>query len=260
MHYQNIYNSLIENALNRSNVDGYTEKHHIVPRSLGGKDSKDNLVILTAREHFIAHLLLAKIFGGEMWHAAHMMSNMKRYTNRIYKTVREEHAKEMSRKLKGHPNKNKGKTHLETYGKDKANSIAIKISKGLKDKPKTEEHRLALIKAQNNRNYVVSSETKEKISKKTKGENNPMWHKTHSEESLKKMSEANLQKVTCPHCGKEGGIGVMPRWHFDNCKFAPITIPRKKYPKQVCPHCGKEGGGAQMIAHHFDHCQYKSKG
>lgn len=26
------------------------------------------------------------------------------------------------------------------------------------------------------------------------------------------------KKVTCPHCGKEGGEGIMLRWHFDNCK------------------------------------------
>lgn len=27
------------------------------------------------------------------------------------------------------------------------------------------------------------------------------------------------KKVTCPHCGKEGGEGIMIRWHFDNCKL-----------------------------------------
>jgi hypothetical protein len=25
--------------------------------------------------------------------------------------------------------------------------------------------------------------------------------------------------VTCPHCGKQGGSGTMPRWHFDRCKY-----------------------------------------
>lgn len=42
----------------------YSEKHHILPRSLGGSDSVSNVVILTAREHYIAHLLLARMFGG----------------------------------------------------------------------------------------------------------------------------------------------------------------------------------------------------
>ena len=40
----------------------YTEKHHIIPRSEGGADTDENLVELTAREHFLAHYLLAKAF------------------------------------------------------------------------------------------------------------------------------------------------------------------------------------------------------
>ena len=40
----------------------YCEKHHIIPRSLGGLDNKNNIVSLTAKEHYIAHLLLSKMF------------------------------------------------------------------------------------------------------------------------------------------------------------------------------------------------------
>jgi ribosomal protein S27AE len=45
-----------------------------------------------------------------------------------------------------------------------------------------------------------------------------MWGKTHNEEAKLKIIEANKQKVVCPHCGKTGGIAVMKRWHFGNCK------------------------------------------
>lgn len=45
-------------------LDVYTEKHHIVPKSLGGNNSKENLVKLTAKEHFICHRLLPKITSG----------------------------------------------------------------------------------------------------------------------------------------------------------------------------------------------------
>ena len=41
-------------------LECYTEKHHIIPKSMGGLDTKENLVVLTAREHYIAHLLLTK--------------------------------------------------------------------------------------------------------------------------------------------------------------------------------------------------------
>lgn len=55
---------LIEAAKSRENIDGYFETHHIIPRSLGGTDSIDNLVKLTAKEHYIAHRLLAKFERG----------------------------------------------------------------------------------------------------------------------------------------------------------------------------------------------------
>jgi hypothetical protein len=62
--YTHIYNLIIFRAINRSLV-GYSEKHHIVPKSLGGSNRKDNLVKLTAREHFICHRLLVKMTTGQ---------------------------------------------------------------------------------------------------------------------------------------------------------------------------------------------------
>ena len=68
MDYQRIHNAIIERAKHRtinelinSSVDGYYETHHIIPRSEGGKNTPDNLVNLTAREHFLIHWLLHRI-------------------------------------------------------------------------------------------------------------------------------------------------------------------------------------------------------
>jgi 5-methylcytosine-specific restriction endonuclease McrA len=61
MNYQKLYDQLIERAKLRV-LDGYCEKHHIVPKSLGGSNNKENIVSLTAREHFLAHWLLFKIY------------------------------------------------------------------------------------------------------------------------------------------------------------------------------------------------------
>ena len=61
MNYQIIYDNLINQAKNRL-VDGYTEKHHILPKSMGGSNQAFNIVKLTAREHFLAHWLLFKIY------------------------------------------------------------------------------------------------------------------------------------------------------------------------------------------------------
>jgi 5-methylcytosine-specific restriction endonuclease McrA len=105
MEYRIIYESLINRAKVR-HLDGYSELHHIVPKCIGGNDELSNLVALTAREHFIAHLLLAKIHGGKLWHAAHMMSNMKKYSNRTYAIAKQNHSKLLSEqnvKLKSKP-------------------------------------------------------------------------------------------------------------------------------------------------------------
>lgn len=55
------YMAIIENGRIR-HLNDYIERHHIIPRSLGGNDTSNNIVKLTAREHFVCHRLLAKIF------------------------------------------------------------------------------------------------------------------------------------------------------------------------------------------------------
>lgn len=62
MNYKSLYERLVSHAKTRQCTEEYYEVHHIIPRCMGGDNSKDNLVALTAREHFIAHLLLHKIY------------------------------------------------------------------------------------------------------------------------------------------------------------------------------------------------------
>ena len=100
MNYERIYNQLIEKRKS-SNLDGYVENHHILPRSLGGSDSEDNLVKLTAREHFIAHLLLAKFKPCKqtvyaVWMMQCKSNNQQRYdikNSRMYAWARSEFKK-----------------------------------------------------------------------------------------------------------------------------------------------------------------------
>ena len=61
MDYCKAYNQLIIKAMFRVN-EGYTEQHHIIPKAEGGNNKKSNLVNLTAREHYIAHWLLFKLY------------------------------------------------------------------------------------------------------------------------------------------------------------------------------------------------------
>ena len=66
--YTDWYNSLIAKAktknLSKKTSDIYLELHHIVPRSINGSNSPDNLVLLSAKEHFVAHKLLTKMTTG----------------------------------------------------------------------------------------------------------------------------------------------------------------------------------------------------
>lgn len=103
MNYKKLYFRLIETRRNKGVPDGYKEVHHIVPRSFGGPDDDDNLVAMTAREHFISHRLLAKIYPDSgMVHAVYRMAcsnlTMKRYrvTSRVYEKLRIEHVHRVS--------------------------------------------------------------------------------------------------------------------------------------------------------------------
>jgi hypothetical protein len=78
--YTRIYHLIIERSKTR-NLEGYFEKHHIIPTSIGGDNSQSNIAKLTAREHFVCHLLLTKMVIGnamyKMKFALFMLSNVK---------------------------------------------------------------------------------------------------------------------------------------------------------------------------------------
>jgi hypothetical protein len=113
MDYNKHYNRLIEKAAARPvNIGTYYEKHHIIPKSEGGQDNKSNLVMLTAREHFIAHWLLyradptipSRIFS--FWRMCNgrgkvPAENWIIVPSRAYEEARFAHSKAISNKLKG---------------------------------------------------------------------------------------------------------------------------------------------------------------
>ena len=84
MNYHKIYFDLINKAQERVTYS-VCERHHIVPRSLGGEDTIDNIVLLTIQEHYVAHLLLYKmgyknqIFSAECFLLDSLNINSRRY-------------------------------------------------------------------------------------------------------------------------------------------------------------------------------------
>lgn len=128
MNYTKIYNKIIDKRKLHEPI-GYTETHHIIPRSLGGSDNKENLVKLTAREHFICHLLLTKIYTNriekyKMIHAFMLLSNCKsgnqeRYvSSRRYEILRKLYSKVMSENQKGTSNSQSCKRWVTDIIKD----------------------------------------------------------------------------------------------------------------------------------------------
>ena len=79
--YEKWYYQIIENARKRTKQPERVEKHHIIPKSFGGDNSKENLVSLSLREHFVCHKLLVKMHTGQkkqkMLQALFCMSSTK---------------------------------------------------------------------------------------------------------------------------------------------------------------------------------------
>lgn len=149
--YNKWYNKLINSAKSRI-PPIIKEKHHILPKSLGGSNSKENLVNLTPREHYICHLLLTKFTIGDarkkMFYALHRITNKSEVrikSSRIYEYLRINHCASVSERCKG-------KTILELYGKSHAHDISDyqkqQIAKSNSERIWTNESRQKLSKSQ----------------------------------------------------------------------------------------------------------------
>ena len=246
MDYAKLYESLIETRRSKGIPQGYKEIHHIVPRSFGGSDDPDNLVALTAREHFVAHRLLAKMYPNSgMVHAVYKMAcsnlTMQRYrvTGRVYEQLRKAHAHRVStdevakmKKSLAAKGKKQSAEHIKARTESRKQSgkswfsdeTIVKIGEGNAGKigpwagkklpddmvSKRTESRKA------NGTYSWTDEQKEAQRLRKLGKPNKKRPLTNDEKL--KLKEEKSKQVTCPHCGKQGAMMVMPRWHFDNCK------------------------------------------
>jgi len=159
MNYQKIYDGLIAKCQARQSLNCYKERHHIIPKSLGGSNNASNLVDLTAREHFIAHFLLAKLHGGNQWSSIkRMRGNDGFYVNsRLYEIARKEIAKETGKRFKGIPKteEQRAKMSAAAMGKKKSPEAVEKVRTALTGKKATPNQlaSLALGRIRSN-NYV----------------------------------------------------------------------------------------------------------
>jgi hypothetical protein len=197
MNYKKIYDKIVERAKNREIV-GYFEKHHIIPKCVGGRDIKSNIVNLTAREHFICHWLLHNMFPNniKLSKAFTMMCIVKgnkqeRYTpsSRIIEYAKLELSKNNSgeNSIKYWKGKKGGPVSGENHPMKKYPELRIQVSNKLKG-------------------HLVSEETRKKISEKNK--NQIPWNKGKkllplSDSHKMKISKSNLGKYQRPLTNEE---------------------------------------------------------
>jgi hypothetical protein len=171
--YFSRYKKLIAHYQNHT-VDGFYEKHHIIPKCLGGTNEKSNIVLLPARVHFIAHAFLYKAFPKEpklaqafgMMLAANRFHKERKYNSKLYEMAK--YARSNSMKGISRPDWVKEKLRVpkinkKNYKKPKTKEHAQNISKSLKGKKKTQEHINKIVESRKKFNAKKSEEMLQKI-------------------------------------------------------------------------------------------------
>lgn len=179
MNYKWHYDSLITRGRIRE-LNQYTESHHIIPRCMGGTDEKSNLVELTPEEHFVAHLLLMRIYTGVpglIYSVARLSGGKSKLrSNKLYGWIRKRISKQRSIDMQGHTIW-KGRQHTEST---------------------KEKIRIYNLENSHSRGRIQTPEAKLKISIAKKGVKKP--------------------KLECPHCKILSAAHIAYRYHFNFCK------------------------------------------
>jgi hypothetical protein len=201
--YATWYNNIITNAKSRFiSKEIYTERHHIIPKSLGGDNSENNLVKLTAREHFICHLLLTKMISDPVMRRKMQFAlnsfrrtskNQKRYilTSKQYEIIRKEVSKARSQSQLGNKFAQGVRHSPETISKRVSKLI------GQKKRPRTEEEKIYLSSI--SKGVPKTEITKQKMRKPKSVEHSENIRKANlgkklSEETKRKISESRKRK------------------------------------------------------------------
>jgi len=275
MDYKKIYDSLMNKARSENRVKGegvYYEAHHILPKCMGGEgrmtqwSTHNNVVLLTAKEHFIAHKLLVEINPKNyklIWALHRMMFSRSKKTDRSfipsskdYVRFREKFSKMVSEKLTGVP---KSITHRDNLSKSK---------KGTKMPESFVLNLKETMKGENNPNYgnKWTDEMKKESSEKRKGiPSKVIWTDEMKKESSEKRkgkyngTEETKKKISETLTGRKASEETKEKQSQSRKKFLAQNPDYGKGPQKIviCPHCGKSGGYSNMTRYHFDNCKHK---
>ena len=251
MNYERIHNLIIERGKTRI-LEGYGENHHIIPKCLGGINSKDNIVKLTAKEHFIVHKLLCEIYPNEtkLKQAVWLMYNLKNtHQTRDYKISASEYDR-----LKRYAIDNNLFTTNGMLGKTHNKKTKQKISKYRIDNE--------VAKDKNNPFYGKSHtvETKNIISYKLKGNTTSDYQKKQVKKRFKNTKwyhkKDGSQLRTNPHDSRiktEGWItGRYNGKHISEiANRSKKMLPKYNTNNKKCSINGKEFNSSKEAADYY---------
>ena len=195
MKYEKYYNNLIYkrqfiDVLNKNEC--YCETHHIIPYSWGGTNNKENLVNLTAREHYIAHRFLERIAKEK--YGEYSDKHIKMLTALFY----------MLHTDKDGYTKNISSREYEEIKKKYAIANSVKMSGANHwhyGQHWDEETRKKISIAHTGK--TMSDDFKKKLSKAMSGENNPMYGKNYQSYGLKRWANEAKGKTFDEIFGEE---------------------------------------------------------
>lgn len=211
------YESIINSSAIRERPLGYLEYHHVLPKSMGGPNGNGNIVHLTAREHFLCHILLAKMVVSvinrkKMFYALLMLSKcsnqhqQRNINSKMYNRIKSE----LSTLSSGENNHFYGRVHTaetrkiigdKSKGRIPGNETREKMScarLGKKKDPDVVRRQVETRIANGNNRH--SDETKKKMSEARMGYKTykPAWNAGKTKETdaaLAKMSESLQGKI-----------------------------------------------------------------
>lgn len=247
--YLTIYFSIINRAKSRViSPNTYTEKHHTIPRSLGGTNDPSNIALLTGREHFICHRLLPKFTTGKdktkmlyaiwkMCHSSKKRKHLFKLTSRTYSIIKNEmkHSRSSEDFTPEWKQKISNTKKFQTIGAEnpmygKTHSIESRTKISVARKLRTSDP-----------NWNIRPPCKKETAKKIKEANTgKKWvHNCYGERRYVSGDEFNILTINgwlpgvgtgrktinlvCSHCNKEVDAANFTRWHGDKCKSAPFN-------------------------------------
>jgi hypothetical protein len=276
MNHKLVYDNLISKAKLENRSKGgeiYYEAHHIIPKCMGGEGKESqwkyhpNVVLLTAREHFICHKLLIEIYPKNhslIWALHRMMFSKKGNVDRDYVPSSRDY--ENFRIIFS----NTVKEQQTGVPKSSSHRVNLSLSKTGTKMPESFVLNLReIMKGENNPNYgnKWTNEMKKESSEKRKGiPNKVVWTEEMREESSKKRkgiyngTEESKKKISETLTGRKDSDETKKKKSESRRQYFANNPNTSVGPQKivVCPHCSKSGGTSNMSRYHFDNCKFKS--